>query len=183
MREMLAPRFAFGFALLPLAVTLACRSAGPYGYSVEYAPGDEETKTVAGSREFDPVVFDREKEEWRKGTVNLFGVVDSRAPGAQGAALLKLSVRRLEPRNLCKDPRDEDTCRVTVSDKDYGVVYAQVALHGDDDTGPKAVAAKSLVRLVGTFGEEVNATSGAPVLHASFYRHWPVGFYVSKDAR
>jgi hypothetical protein len=88
-------------------------------------------------------------------------------------------VRRLEPRNFCQKQGDDETCRVTVSDKDYGVVYALVALHGEDDTGPTAVGSKSLLRVVGTIGEDVN---NAPVIHATFYRQWPPSYYVTRSA-
>src|SRR4051794_13245538 len=102
--------FAFVLALA------ACHSPGLYGHAVNYAPLDDETRAVADAREYDPVMYPREPEAWRKGTVHLFGVVESRSPGPGGAAMLKLSVRRLEPRNLCENEKDEDTCRVTVSD-------------------------------------------------------------------
>lgn len=163
-------------------VLFACHSPGIYGHAANYAALDDENHALAGSREFDPVVYDRQREEWRKGTVNLFGVVEARSPGPGGAALLKLSVRRLEPRNICQSAKDEDTCFVTVSDKDFGVVYTLVSLPGGDDTGPHAVGAKSLVRVVGTFGQEVNPTDGAPILHATYYRHWPVFFFVTRES-
>ena len=76
--------------------------------------------------------------------------------------MLKLSVRRLEPFNLCQSQQDEDSCRVTVSDKDFGSVYALVQLRGDDDVGPRSVGQRSLVRIVGTLGQDVSPTDGAP---------------------
>jgi hypothetical protein len=160
----------------------ACHSAGPYGHSPSYVELDEETRAAAGAREYDPVMFERQPDEWRKGTVCLFGVVESRAAGTGGAALVRLSVRRREPRNLCENEKDEDSCRATVSDKDFGVVYALVTLRGDDDVGPHAVGLKSLVRLVGTFGTDVSPNDGAPILHATYVRHWPRYFYVTRAA-
>jgi hypothetical protein len=157
----------------------ACHSAGPYGHAPNYEALDDETKAIAGARDFDAVAYGRQPDEWRKGPVTVFGVVDTREPGPGGQAMLKLSVRRLEPRNFCQKQGDDDTCRVTVSDKDYGVVYALVALHGDDDTGPQAVGTKSLLRVVGTIGEDVN---NAPVVHATFYRQWPALAYVTRSA-
>ena len=41
------------------------------------------------------------------------------------------SVRTLEARNLC-DTSDEDTCRVTVSDREHAAVHAHARLSGDD---------------------------------------------------
>jgi hypothetical protein len=164
-----------------LALCAACHSPGPYGHAPNYAPLDDEAHALTGAREYDPVMYVRQPDEWRKSAVALFGVVESRAPGPGGGALLKLTVRRLEPRNLCENDKDDDSCRVTVSDKDFGVVYALVTLRGDDDIGPKSVGAKSLVRIVGNVGQEPR-DDGAPVVRAAYYRHWPMHTYVTRAA-
>jgi hypothetical protein len=167
-------------ALLP-ALLLACHGAGPYGYSAKYAPTSDEENALAGSRDYDPVMYGREPEKWHRGHSALFGVVTSRAPGPGGAAYLTLSVRKLEPRNLCSNANDEDTCRVTVSDRDFGVVHALVQLRGTDDMGEKSVGVGSLVRVAGVFGEDVDPADGAPVLRATFYRHWPRYYFVTRS--
>jgi hypothetical protein len=112
--------------------------------------------------------------------ISLFGVVDGRAAGPGGQALLKLRVRALEPANQCARPGDDDSCRVTVSDKDFGVVWSLVELRADDDVGPRAVAPRSLLRIVGTVGQDVSPADGAPVVHALWYRHWPGQEYVAR---
>lgn len=171
---------SFGIVLGVLALAVAgCHSAGPYGHAPRYVELDEETTSCSGAREYDPVMVERQPDEWRKGRVMLFGVVMSRMPGPGGQAMLKLGVRRLEPRNLCQTEADDDSCRVTVSDKDFGVVYALAQLHGEDDTGPHAVGQRSLVRVVGALGQDV-APDGAPILHAAYVRHWPMFFYVTR---
>ncbi len=167
-------------SLLALLVLAACGGAGPYGHSPRYAPRGDEAAAVAGAREYDPVMVERQPDEWRKGSLTLFGVVESRAAGPGGQALLKLGVRRLEPRNLCENEHDDDSCRVTVSDRDFGVVYALVRLHGDDDVGPHAVGARSLVRVVGTLGQDSSPSDGAPIVHATWLRHWPIFTYVTR---
>lgn len=170
------------FALSSFAVSLAaCRGAGPYGYSTKYAPTSEEETALKDAGDYDPVMYAREPTEWRRRRSALFGVVTSRAPGPGGAAYLTLGVRKLEPRNLCSNANDEDTCRVTVSDRDFGVVHALVRLRGGDDMGEKSVAVGSLVRVGGVFGEDVDPADGAPVLRASFYRHWPRYYYVTRS--
>jgi hypothetical protein len=168
-------------AVLALTALTGC-GAGPYGHSPRYVELSDETAASAGAREYDPVMVGRQPEEWRKGALTLFGVVLGRSPGAGGQAMLKLGVRRLEPRNLCENEHDDDSCRVTVSDKDFGIVYALVQLRGDDDVGPRAVGQKSLVRIVGTLGQDVSPSDGAPVVHASYYRHWPMYFYVTRSS-
>lgn len=159
---------------------VACGGGGKYGYAPSYVPTDAEEAATKGAREYDPVMYQREPEAWRKGNVVLFGVVTARAPGGGGLTNLALSVRRLEPRNLCSNGNDEDTCRVTVSDRDFGVVHALVALKGEDDVGERSVAAGSLIRIVGQLGQDVD-TGGEPTIRASFYRHWPRHYYATKS--
>jgi hypothetical protein len=172
------PRTTF---LLALVILAACHSAGPYGYAVTYTATSDEEAAVSGARDYDPVMYGREPEKWRTGKTTLFGVVTSRAPGSGGAAYFTLSVRKLETRNLCSNANDEDTCRVTVSDRDFGVVHVLAALRPEDDIGEHSAAVGSLIRVAGTFGEDVDPADGAPVMRASFYRHWPRNFYVTKS--
>jgi hypothetical protein len=157
-----------------------CHGAGAYGHAAHYVEVGEETNAAEHAREYDPVMSQRQPEQWRQGTVSLFGVVQSRAVGPSGQAKLTLGVRRLEPRNLCQTETDEDTCRVTVSDKDFGEVTVLVALRGDDDIGPRSVGARSLLRVVGSIGQDVSPSDGSPVVHASYYRHWPAFYYVTR---
>src|SRR5579859_432675 len=100
----------------------ACHSAGAYGHAIAYEPLGDEEKALAGAREYDPIMFQRLPEEWHAKPSSLFGIVTNRSSAPTGGAYLTLSVRRLEPRNLCDNANDEDTCRVTVSDRDFGVV-------------------------------------------------------------
>jgi len=172
-------RFIALVLVSPLGAT-ACGGAGPYGHAPKYVPLDAESTAAAGAREYDPVMVQRRPDEWRKGAVTLFGVVESRSAGPGGQARLKLSVRILEPRNLCENQNDDDSCRVTVSDKDFGVVWALVSLRAEDDVGPHSVGIRSLLRIVGTIGQDVSQADGAPVVHASFYRHWPSFYYVTR---
>jgi len=167
-------------AVVAVAVCGGCHGAGPYGHSPRYVELSEESSVTAGAREYDPVMIERRPDEWRRSTVTLFGVVEGRTAGPGGRAMLKLSVRRLEPRNLCDNQNDDDSCRVTVSDRDFGVVWALASLHGDDDVGPRSVGLRSLVRVVGTIGQDVSPSDGALILHATWYRHWPAFYYVTR---
>jgi hypothetical protein len=147
-----------------------------------YASTSDESAAAEGAREYDPVMYGRDPAAARAATSTLFGVVTGRAPGPGGAAYLTLSVRKLDTRNLCTNKDDEDTCRVTVSDRDFGVVHALVRLRPEDDLGEKSVGAGSLVRVIGRFGEDVDPNDASPVLRASFYRHWPRYFYVTRSS-
>ncbi len=170
----------FALALATTALLPACHSPGHYGFSASYAPLDDEEGAVRDARSFDPVMYQREPESWRNKPTTLFGVVTNRAAGPGGRAYVTLTVRTLEPRNLCRNANDEETCRTTVSDKDFGVVHALVALRPEDDIGERSLGGASLVRLVGTFVQDADATDGAPVLRATFYRHWPRNYYVTR---
>jgi hypothetical protein len=179
-----AMRTPIVFAVFASATALAlagCHSAGPYGYAPKYVATSEENTASTGAREYDPVMAQREPEAWRKSPSTLFGVVRGRAPGPGGQAYLALSVRRLEPRNLCTNSNDEDTCRVTVTERDFGTMHALVRLRPEDDVGEKSVGVGSLVRIVGQLGEDVDPNDGTPIIRASFYRHWPRYFYVTTE--
>ncbi len=160
----------------------ACGSAGPYGHSRVYSPLDEEKVATTNSLEYDPVMAKRSPEKWKGKLISLFGVVVDRQPGSGGNAEVKLSVRTLEPRNLC-DSEDEDSCRVTVSDHEYDVVHALLHLSTADDLGEHSVGLGSLVRVVGTLSDDVDPSDGEPILKATYYRHWPRGFYVTTADR
>jgi hypothetical protein len=171
-------------ALPPAAIAVAlwalgCGGAGAYGHAPHYVELGDEATAAAGAREYDPMMAERQPDQWRQAKVALFGVVDKREVGPGGQARLTLSVRRLEERNLCDSESDSDTCRVTVSDKDFGVVTVLASLKGDDDVGPRSVGPRSLLRVVGTIGQDV-ASTGSLVLHANWYRHWPPFYYVTR---
>jgi hypothetical protein len=160
-----------------MALVAGCRSAGPYGYSRVYTPTSDETQAVKGKAELDPRGVQRSAPERTRGCW-AFGVVTHRAPGPGGAAYVALSLRALQPQNRCQT-LDEDTCRVTVSDREVGRAHALVTLTAEDDLGERSVALGSLLRVVGNVAEDVDPSDGSPILRAAYYRHWPRGFYTS----
>jgi hypothetical protein len=161
-------------------VPLLAGCAGPsYGHSRVYQLADGEMAAVSGARLYDASLVSPGGDDSAKGRVVVFGVVESRSAGPSGQALLKLSVRTLEPRNICATTGDDESCRVTVSDKDAGAVWALVRLRADDDIGPRAVGQRSLLRLAGTIGQDVSPVDGGPIVHATFYRQWPSTQYLT----
>jgi hypothetical protein len=157
---------------------VACSGGGQYGYTRAYSPLDEEEKALENAREFDPVMAQRAPDDWKKARVSLFGVVKARKDAAGGGAYLTLGMRTLASRNLC-DEADEDTCRVTVSEREHAVVHAVVRLRSGDDFGKLSVQPGSLLRVVGRLGDDVDAEGGGAVLRADYYRHWPRAEYVT----
>jgi hypothetical protein len=168
--------------ILALALLSGCSSAGPYGYSRTYSPLDAEDDAAEGAKEYDPVMAERDKAEWRKSKVSVFGIVTKRAEGEKGMAYVTLSVRTLEARNLC-DELDEATCRVTVGEREFAVVHALLKLEPSDDLGDKSLNRGSLVRVVGKLTDEVDPEDGTPVFKAEYYRHWPRNFFVTTASR
>jgi hypothetical protein len=168
--------------VLALALLCGCSSAGPYGYSRTYSPLDAEDDALEGAKEYDPVMAERDKAEWQKSKISLFGIVSKRAEGTSGMAYLTLSVRTLEARNLCEE-LDEQTCRVTVGEREFAVVHARLKLSPSDDIGEKSVTRGSLVRVVGKLTDEVDPDDGTPVLKADYYRHWPRNYFVTTASR
>lgn len=164
------------------ALFVACHSPGQYGYSRTYSPLDAESHALTGAVEYDPVMAKRQPDAWKGKPLSVFGVVLSRTEGTGGSARLKLSLRTLESRNLCESS-SEDTCRVTVSEREHSIAHALVELGGDDDVGPLSVGASSLVRVVGQLVDDVDPNDGSPVLRATYYRHWPRNYYVTTAAR
>jgi hypothetical protein len=169
--------FVLGFACV-----MGCSSAGPYGFSRTYTPLDAEEDAAEGAKEYDPVMAQRDKAEWKKTKVSLFGIVNKRAAGPGGTAYLTLSVRTLEVRNLCEE-LDEATCRVTVGEREFAIVHAVLKLSPSDDIGEKSLNRGSLVRVVGKLTDDVDPEDGSPVLKADYYRHWPRNFFVTTASR
>jgi len=167
--------------LLGLAVAAGCGS-GLYDHSPMYIPLSGEEKAAANAREYDPVMYQRQPQEWHAHPTSLFGVVTNRGTGPAGGAYVTLSVRRLEPRNLCENANDQDSCRTTVSDHDFGVTHALLALAPEDDIGPHSIGIGSLLRVVGTFEESADPADGSPIVHATYYRHWPRYFFVTRSS-
>jgi hypothetical protein len=164
------------------AALLACHSPGPYGHASKYAPTSEEERAVEGARPYDPVMARRAPADWRGKDLTLFGVVVGRTPGPQGRTGFIVGVRRLAARNLCRYATVEDSCRVTVTDAEFGSVKVYVALTPEDETSEKEVRPGSLLRIVGRLDDAVDADMGGAALRASFYRHWPPGAYVTTKA-
>jgi hypothetical protein len=178
-----SPRpLAWGGALAALLLAAGCHSGGQYGYARTYDPLSEEEDAAEGAREFDPVMMEREPESWRGTKLSIFGVVKARSEAPGGGAYLTLGVRRLLDRNLC-DSADEDTCRVSVSEHEFGLIHAVVKLAPEDDIGKLSLSGGSLVRVVGTLTDDVDKNDGMQVVKGIYYRHWPRNYFVTDADR
>ena len=167
----------FSFCL----AALACASS-PYGYAQVYEPASGEANAARDAQPFDPVMAQRNQRSWVGKRVSIFGVVKSVESAPQGGHFLQLSVRNLQPRNLCSDS-NEDTCRVTVTERQFTTLYGLVRLKPQYTAGPDAVRPGSLVRVIGAVSESPYKKSGGTVVESDFFRHWPAQTYVTTAAR
>jgi hypothetical protein len=168
-----------------LAAILAgagCSSAGPYGFSRNYAALAAEETALQGSERYDPVMSKRLPDEWHSKKLDVFGIVLARTEGRDGLADLTLSVRRLAARNLCEEA-ETDTCRVTVGDQELARVHALVKLTQSDNVGNERAQPRSLVRVIGKLEDQPNKEDGSDVLLSEYYRHWPAAYFVTEQAR
>ena len=162
-------------------VLLGCHSSGPYGHAKVYSPTSDEDRAVQGRQEYDPLLAQRAPEKQLNRPLWLFGVVTKRSTGANGAAYIAVSLRTLQQRNLCES-QDEDSCRVTVSEREMGRVHLLLPLTSEDDLGEHGVGIGSLLRVVGTVAQDVDPSDGSPILRGTFYRHWPRNTFVTTRA-
>ncbi len=167
------------FFLVGLVASMGCRSGGPYGHAVNYVPLSEEEEAVSGAREYDPVMARRFPEDWSKANVSLFGVVLRREPASGGADSFLVSVRRLEPRNLCDSANDTDTCRVTIGDREFGQLVVRAKLSREDQVGENSIGQGSLLRVVGKL-DAAPSDEAVPTIRSTYLRHWPRLFYVTR---
>lgn len=117
------------------------------------------------------------------GVVGWFGVVLSieALPEAIDPAFQKvlLSIRSHQPRHLCHN-ETEGSCRVTVSNREVG--QAWVVLRGvqpEQLQGRDGIKVGTLLKI---YAERMNPQldeQGRPTLSADWFRHFPVGRYVT----
>jgi hypothetical protein len=170
------------FVGLVSSTAVACASGGQWGHSPKYQPLSEEEAALEGSTEYDPVMASRSPDKWRNKSIHLFGIVTERKAAPGGLADVTLSMRALEPRNLCETSED-DSCRVTVSEREHARVHVLLNLRPNGDIGAESVGTMSLLRVVGKLVDEPSAQDGLPVIRADYYRHWPRNYYVTTAAR
>jgi len=166
---------------LPAVAALAwmCGCGGnPYGYAPQYAPLSYEKpyleKGVEQSYEEvrrDPLSHSRELLAW-------FGTVDNVQPVAgTDQVRVAMSLHFHQERHLCTDQFDS-SCRVTISDKAGGPFSAIMTLRPGDRSGRDRVYAGSLLKIYGHATTDYDSRGG-PILKADYYRHWPLGTYVT----
>lgn len=168
--------------LTPLALALAACASNPYGYAPEYAPfGDEnDYYEVAQDPSYEDVR--RNPAEFEGMLIGWFAVVQKvERSGTAGQYRVSLQLRFHQPRHLCTSQFD-DSCRVTVSERQGGPFTALIALRPEDQSGKYRLGPESLLKIYGKATPDYDA-QGGPILRVEHYRHWPPGNYVSTGHR
>jgi hypothetical protein len=156
---------------------LGC-GGNPYGYAPEYVPLSEEEPY--GERGLALAYEDvrRDPLKYKDKLVAWFGVVKDVQPvPGEDQVRVALDLRFHQERHLCTDQFD-DSCRVTISEKEGGPFSAVVTLRSEDREGRDRVTSGSLLKVYGKPLADYD-DRGGPLLATEYYRHWPLGTYVN----
>jgi hypothetical protein len=173
-------RSALSLALISCFVA-GCGGGGAYGYARTYAALGEEQAYLERAVEasFEEVRRTRPEEQ---PFLSWFGVVRAVEDAGGGRVRVSLSLRAHQERHLCRGP-EEDTCRVTVSERELGTFTALFTARPEDlREGTGRLQTGSMLRLYGTATAETDA-GGGPVIEVEWYRHWPPSTYVTTASR
>jgi hypothetical protein len=168
---------------LTFGLTLgACGSAGPYGFARNYTPLSAESDAADDAVDYDPVAYERRVPGDSAKRVSVFGVVRGVSKTPDGSTEALIGIRALQGRNLCETDESE-SCRVTVSEAEFGAVYVRMTLRPENANGPDKLDRGVLIRAIGNVAQASQAKTGANVILANYYRVWPVHKYVTTEAR
>ena len=163
-------------------LSAACGGGGQYNHARTYKPlGPEKDHLEAAEQHVSLEEVKRDPNGFKEHELGWFGVVTNVAEAEDGKSLLTLSLRAHQERHLCEGEND-DTCRLTVSERDLGSFTVAVDVKPDDKVGKDRLWVGSLVRVYGHPTGEYDA-NGAPLIDVEYYRHFPRGTYVTTAAR
>jgi hypothetical protein len=163
-------------------VSSACGGGGQYNHARTYKPLDaEEDHLEAAEKHVSLEEVKRDPNGFKSHELGWFGVVTDVAETSDGKSRITFSLRAHQERHLCSGAND-DTCRLTVSERDLGSFVAELAVKPEDREGMDRLWIGSLVRVYGHVTGEYDE-EGAPVIDVAYYRHFPRGTFVTTAAR
>lgn len=177
------------FSAAALLLTAGC-GAGPYSFSKEYVPLDEEEDLWDGADAFTYEAVNSDPADYQDKTIGWFGVVEKVEP-ADGMFEVRLSHRKHQPRHLCDSDSDK-SCRVTVHFKSSGGFSVLLKLRPEDTVpGLDKVQPGTLMRVYGKVrcrendDEQIECDYddlGGILLDGIWYRQWPARHFVTTRA-
>jgi hypothetical protein len=168
--------------LWALAVCSAGCASNPYGYAPEYVPLSEEESYFERGDALSYEEVRRDPTAYEQETVGWFGVVEEMTPiGADGQVRVALNQHFHQERHLCTDQFDS-SCRVTISEKSGGPFSALLTLRPEDRSDRDRVYVGSMLKIYGKPIPDYDERGG-PVIKTQYYRHWPLGTYVTTGRR
>ena len=159
---------------------LSCSGPDQYGFSRLYSPLTSEKVALKNATEYDPIMLQRFPQKWHRKQVQLFGIV-KQSSQHNGSTRLTLSLRSLATRNLC-NTQEENTCRVTVGDREHVVIQTDLRPSQGSTADPNQIQPGSLVRVVGQITRFPKDPKVPALIAATYFRHWPKHFFVTTDA-
>lgn len=173
-------RIALGMLIsIVAAVTVVGCGAGGgrFGYARQYEATTAEEPYYERAVQVSYEEVRRQPEAYEEHTLAWFGNVTKIDKNAGGTWTVGLELRFHQPRHLCRD-HSGDSCRVTVSTKVGGPYSATLTPHNEDMAGKYQLQVGALIKVYGTPTGEFD-DNGGPIIAATYYRHWPVGTFVS----
>jgi hypothetical protein len=169
------------FSIAVFVLMAGCGGGGQYGYARSYSPLGEEGPYLSRAVDLSYEEVRRTRPEEQQ-FISWFGVVRSIEDAGGGRMRISLSLRAHQDRHLCEGPGD-DSCRVTVSERELGNFTALVTPRAEDlREGTARLSNASLLRIYGRATAETDA-GGGPVIEVEWYRHWPPHYYVTTASR
>lgn len=165
--------------LICLCAAGAC-GGNRYGYARTYEPIGDERDWLERAETVGYEQVRRNPETSKDRLLSWFGLVtkiESSGPKARATMTLRLH----QARHLCAG-ESSSSCRVTVSEKAMGPFTALLDMRPEDAKGRQRIWGGSLLRVYGRPTGEFD-DQGGPIVAVSYYRHWPLGTYVTTGAR
>jgi hypothetical protein len=173
-------RLCLGVCLVGAVGLAACGASNPYGHGREYAPSDDEEEYYEHAIDVSYEEVRRDPQAFSGKLLGWFGVVSGAKRLPNGQVQLALELRFHQPRHLCGD-QFESSCRVTISERQGGPFSTSLVLRPEDAQGSERLNVGSLVKIYGSPSGDFD-DRGGPVIQAKWYRHWPIGAYVSASS-
>lgn len=174
--------------LIATALLAVGCGAGQYGFAKKYVPLGDEEDFWEQSKSFTYDAVNTDPDDYEGKLIGWFGVVQKVTKKDDGKYEVRMAHRKHQPRHLCSSDSIR-SCRVTVHFRSSGSFSALLdLLPKDTAAGLDKVQPGSLMRVYGKVRCRENDDEqivcdyddmGGVLLDGSYYRQWPVRFFVT----